>query len=166
MTYDLDVRKEGWPDWVAVSRDHSGSDFRWDPGSMPSGTYRFRVIASDAPSNRQGDKLSVSRFVSDPFTLDRDPPAVTIAAAKQVGKRIEVNTSAKDGQTRLTAAAYSLNGLDWWPLFRMTGCLILWKKSSRFNPTSGHPDRIYCSSDFATPLAIWEWPSTIVCHIE
>jgi hypothetical protein len=116
MVYDLDVLKEGWPDWVAVAREHAGNDFKWDPGSMPSGIYRFRVTASDAPSNRQGDKLSAIR-VSDPFNLDRDPPAVVIASAKQVGKKIEVSTSAKDGQTRLTAAAYSLNGIDWWPLF-------------------------------------------------
>lgn len=116
LIYDVDVRKEDWPDWVAVGRELASSEFKWDPGSMPSGNYRFRVTASDRPANRPDDSLSGS-LVSDPFILDRDAPTVTLSLTRVQDRRFEMLAEGTDGQTRLTAAAYSLNGTDWWPLF-------------------------------------------------
>jgi hypothetical protein len=116
LVYDLEVRKEDWPDWVSIAKEVSETSFKWDPAAFPSGTYRFRVSASDAPSNRQGEKTS-SVKESEPFALDRESPAVTIVSVKQIGRKLEIGTVGKDDQTRLVAAGYSLDGIDWWPLF-------------------------------------------------
>jgi hypothetical protein len=116
LTYDVDVRKEGWPEAVAVAREMNETSLKWDPGSYPSGSYRFRVTASDGPSNRQAERATGTKE-SEPFILDRQSPIVTIGPIKQVGKKVEISTTAKDDQTRLVSASYSLNGIDWWPLF-------------------------------------------------
>lgn len=116
LQYDLDVKKDGWPEWVSAARNVTAQEFAWDPASMPSGSYRFRVTANDGRANRQGEALSATRQ-SDPFVLDRDPPQVTISAVRPLSPRFEIVASAKDGQTRLTAASYSLDGAAWTPLF-------------------------------------------------
>lgn len=116
LIYDLDVQKEGWPDWVSIAREVKVGEFRWDPQSMPSGVYRIRVTASDSLANRREDALSTSRE-SEPFVLDRDPPAVAIRSVGRLDRRFEVVAVAKDDQTRLTAAAYSVDAQNWKPIF-------------------------------------------------
>ncbi|MBY0585991.1 hypothetical protein K2X85_02380 [bacterium] len=131
LLYDVDVRKEEWPEWVAVAREMNETSFKWDPGSYPSGQYRFRVTASDAPSNRQSDQATSSKE-SEPFVLDRQAPAVTISSATQVGQKLDVSTVAKDDRTRLVSASYSLNGIDWWPLFPDDGIFDSSEEAIRF----------------------------------
>lgn len=131
LEYDLDVKKEGWPEWVSAARDVTSEDFQWDPTSMPSGVYRFRVTANDARANRQGEALSVSRE-SETFVLDRDPPQVTISAVRSLSPRFEIVASGKDGQTRLTTAAYSLDGAKWTPLFPDDGLFDTNEESLKF----------------------------------
>jgi hypothetical protein len=116
LIFDLDVRKEGWPDWISIAREVQVGEFQWDPQSMPSGVYRLRITASDALANRRQDALSTSRE-SEPFVLDRDPPVVSIRSAERVGRRFEVVAFAKDDQTRLAAAAFSVDARNWKPIF-------------------------------------------------
>ncbi len=156
LVYDLDVRKEGWPDWVSVAKEVSETSFKWDPGSFPSGAYRFRVLASDAPSNRQSEKTS-SNKESEPFSLDRESPVVTITSTKQVGKRVEIVTVGKDDQTRLVAAGYSLDGIDWWPLFPTMDCSIRPRKGLPFKPANSLPTPILSWFDIVTPPGIAAW---------
>lgn len=115
LQYLVEARKEDWPQWVKIGEDLTKLELEWDPGSMPGGNYLVRVTATDRASNRAEEALSATK-VSESFLLDREAPAVKIVEAKPAGKRIEAQGSGKDAGTRLTAAAYSVDGKPWIPL--------------------------------------------------
>ena len=112
LAYTLSIRKDGWPDWVKLGGEPlTESNFSWDISTVPDGTYRVRVTASDRPSNGPADALVRDR-VSDPFLVDHQPPAVTVLA-----KPGGVSVAIKDDLTRIVKAAYALDGGEWVPVF-------------------------------------------------
>jgi hypothetical protein len=112
LNYTLHIRKEGWPDWVRLGDEHlTSSNYDWDTTSVPAGLYRFRVTASDRPSNNPDDALSRDR-TSEPFIVDHEAPTVEI-----VPKSRGAVVTLKDKYTRLVKAAYALDGGDWTPIF-------------------------------------------------
>ncbi|MFO0945973.1 MAG: hypothetical protein U1D30_08510 [Planctomycetota bacterium] len=115
LAYRLEVKKVEWPQWVELAKDLNKTEFDWEPGSMPGGEYSARVTATDKANNRQEETLSSSR-VSDLFVLDRDLPTVKLATPKVQGKRFEIRAEGHDQRTRITAAAYAIDGKDWIPL--------------------------------------------------
>lgn len=115
LAFRLEVKKTEWPEWVELANDLTKPEFDWDPGSMPGGEYVARVTATDKASNRQEEAMSASR-VSDAFVLDRDLPLVKLHTPKARGKQFEIHAEAHDQRTRITAAAYAINGKEWIPL--------------------------------------------------
>lgn len=112
LRYDLDLRKEGWPDWVRLNEQPlAEKSFSWDTTSVPAGHYRVRVKASDRPSNNEDDALSREK-VSDLFLVDHESPAVTIKAAAR-----RASAALKDKLTRIAKAAYAVDGREWVPVF-------------------------------------------------
>jgi hypothetical protein len=160
LVYDVEIRKEGWPDWVAVARELTASELSWEPGSLPSGIYRLRVIASDAPSNRQEEKLTGSA-TSAGFVLDRDAPIVTISSAEAKEGKIEVAVSAKDGDTRLTSAAYSLDGRDWWPIFPDDGLFDSMEEAITFHTGPMSPANYIVLVRFRDSAGHWGIADTV-----
>ncbi len=79
---------------------------------MPTGSYRIKLTASDRPSNRPEQALARDRE-SEPFLVDHGEPRVS--ASRDKAGRIVV--SLQDDATRLTRAAYSLDGAVWTPIF-------------------------------------------------
>ncbi len=116
LAYTLAIRKDGWPDWVKLGGDPlTETSFGWDISTVPDGTYRVRVTASDRPSNSPADALVRDR-VSDPFLVDHQPPTVSVEA-----KSGGVSVAIKDDQTRIVKAAYALDGGEWVPVFPVDG---------------------------------------------
>lgn len=115
LTYHLELKREGWPEWITLAKDLSKAEHEWDPTSAPSGEYHVRVSASDEASNRQGEALRDER-VSERFLIDREPPALRMVSSTVVGKKGEVKIDASDAKTRLSSAAYSVDGKPWQPL--------------------------------------------------
>ena len=112
LTFTLTVRKEGWPEWIALSDEPiTEKTFAWDTTAFPSGTYRAKVTASDRPSNSPEDALNRDRE-SVSFIVDHDPPAVKLTPSNR-GARITL----KDDLTRLVKADYALDGGHWAPVF-------------------------------------------------
>jgi len=112
LSYTLQIRKDGWPDWVDLGRDPlTDSSFAWDASAVPDGTYRLRVVATDRPSNAPDDARTRDR-VSDPFLVDHLPPTVAVLASPG-GATVTI----KDEQTRIVKAAYALDGGEWVPIF-------------------------------------------------
>lgn len=116
LEYRLELRKEGWPEWVTLAKDLSKSEYEWDPGSLPGGSYKVRVVASDAAGNPDGQAL-VAAKTSEEFALDRESPTVQILSSEIKERRAEVKVLARDGESRLVSAGYSIDGKAWTPLF-------------------------------------------------
>lgn len=112
LTYSLALRKDGWPEWINVTEQPlTEKTYAWDTTSVPSGTYRLRVAASDSASNPPREARAQS-LVSEPFVVDHDAPTVKIDAANG-----GVSVLIRDAMTRITKAAYSLDSGEWTPIF-------------------------------------------------
>ncbi len=112
LAYTLAIRKDGWPDWVKLGGDPlTETNYAWDISTVPDGSYRVRVTASDRPSNGPSDALARDR-TSDPFLVDHQPPTVSLEA-----KPGGVSVAIRDDLTRIVKAAYALDGGDWVPVF-------------------------------------------------
>lgn len=112
LSYTLQIRKEGWPDWITLGQDPiTEANYAWDTSAVPEGTYRVRVTASDRPSNPPGEALVRDR-ISDPFLVDHLPPTVSVTV-KAGGAQVTI----KDDLTRIVKSAFALDGGEWVPIF-------------------------------------------------
>lgn len=116
LSYSLELRKEGWPDWVKLNEQPlTDKSLAWDATSVPSGFYRVRVSATDRPSNNPDDALAREK-VSETFIVDHEAPSVSIKKSPP-----RVTAALKDGLTRIVKAAYALDGGEWIPVFAEDG---------------------------------------------
>lgn len=112
LAFTLQIRKDGWPDWVTLGeKPTTEKSFNWDSTAVPAGSYRLRVKASDRPANAPDQAMS-DALVSEPFLVDHEAPTVSIQVQED-----EARVSLKDGLTRLVKAEYALDGGDWVPVF-------------------------------------------------
>ena len=113
LEYTLLVKKEGWPDWIKLGDGPiTESRFEWDATAVPTGVYRLKLTASDRPSNRPEQALTRDRE-SEAFLVDHGVPAVS-ATSDKAGRIV---VTLKDDATRLTRAAYALDGGHWVAIF-------------------------------------------------
>jgi hypothetical protein len=112
LNYTLQIRKEGWPEWVPLgTHPLTETSYAWDTTAVPAGLYRVRLIASDRPSNNPGDALNRER-ISEPFLIDHESPGVTI-----VPQDHGAVVTLKDNLTRLVKAAYAVDSGEWVAVF-------------------------------------------------
>ena len=116
LQYSLFFRKDGWPDWVRLGDSPlTERTLAWDVTSVPGGSYRIKVAASDRPSNPPGETLS-RELVSEPFLVDHQGPTVAVSL-----KGNTASIAIKDDLTRIVRASYALDGGDWVPIFPNDG---------------------------------------------
>jgi len=112
LTFQVQVRKEGWPDWISLTDSPiTEKSYVWDASAFPSGRYRVKLVADDRPSNSSDEALQRDRE-SFAFLVDREPP------------RVEIDVDARkalvelaDDLTRLVKAEYAIDGGRWTPAF-------------------------------------------------
>lgn len=113
LEYTLHVKKDGWPDWIKLGDNPiTEPRFEWDTTAVPTGLYRLKLSASDRPSNRPEGTLTRDRE-SEPFLVDHGVPSV--AASRDRSGPFVIRL--KDDATRLTRAAYALDGGPWSAIF-------------------------------------------------
>ncbi len=116
LVYTVHLRKEGWPDWVALEdKPRTEKSYDLDLATVPDGLYRLRVSASDRNSNDAAEAL-VKEKVSDPFLVDHQAPSVSLLVKPGVATAL-----LKDNLTRIAKCEYALDGGDWSPLFPIDG---------------------------------------------
>ncbi|HEY4590524.1 MAG TPA: hypothetical protein VII86_14960 [Thermoanaerobaculia bacterium] len=125
LVYDLSFRpasadggKEG--DWLEVEKDLKDDHFSFDALSLPDGVYRFRLRASDLPSN-DPDTVLVAERVSDPVVIDHTPPELVKVEKDRDGKLLRVTV--RDALNPLREAVVSVNAQEWKPVRAADGLL-------------------------------------------
>lgn len=124
LVYDLSFRpaasdgaKEGG--WLKVVDELKGDHYSFDALSLPDGIYRFRLRASDLPSN-DPESVLVAERVSDPVVIDHAPPKrVKTEKDGDGGLRVTV----QDAASPLREALFSVNAGEWKPVRAADGLL-------------------------------------------
>ena len=88
-----------------------------DGATLADGRYVIKVIASDAPDNPPGQKLTGERL-SEPVDIDNTPPVVKLVGQPQVTRdSVRVVFSVEDTTGKVKKADASIDGAAWVPVF-------------------------------------------------
>ncbi len=112
LTYDLYYRAADETVWKRVRKDIDEDFATLDGAALPDGTYRFRVVATDAPSNPQGKALTIEEL-SAPFDVDTTPPRIEEIKTVVQGSTARVGFTAADSFSIIREAAWSIDAGDW-----------------------------------------------------
>ena len=114
LSYRVYFKGEDEKNWLLL-RDRTRERFvTFDAIHIPDGVYRLCVVASDAPSHTPGEAKSGER-VSDRFTIDTTPPAISGMVAQTTGTsgKVHVSLVAKDALSTIDRAEYSIDAGRW-----------------------------------------------------
>lgn len=88
-----------------------------DGATLADGRYLIKVVASDAPDNPLGQKLTGER-ISEPVDIDNTPPAIKVMQQPQVaGESVRVSFVVDDATGKIRKADASVDGTAWLPVF-------------------------------------------------
>jgi hypothetical protein len=88
-----------------------------DGATLADGRYIIKVVASDAPDNPPGQKLTGERL-SEPVDIDNTPPVVKVMGQPQLTRdTVLVVFSVDDATGKVKKADASLDGASWVPVF-------------------------------------------------
>ena len=122
LRYGVEVRREGSSVWFPIRREVDDSFLSFDATPLPDGRYRFRVTASDRPSNAEGEALE-AREESDVFVVDATPPALSVVSRKAEGDRLHLRVRAVDALSPVVRAEGTVSADRWRPLTAADGGL-------------------------------------------
>lgn len=124
LVYDLSFRPaEGREDqWLEAVKDLKDDHYSFDALSLPDGTYRFRLRASDLPSNDPETALVAER-VSDPVVIDHTPPKLGRVEKMEKEKGGGLRVTVEDAASPIREAVYSVNAGEWKPVRAADGLL-------------------------------------------
>ena len=88
-----------------------------DGAALADGRYVIKVVASDAPDNPAGQKLTGERL-SEPVDIDNTPPVVKVTGQPQFTRdSVRVVFAVEDATGKVKKADASLDGAVWLPVF-------------------------------------------------
>ncbi len=112
LIFAIEIRGEDEKQWRPLASKIPEKHFSFDSTGFPDGRYRFRITASDLPTNAPAEALS-SQEISEPFLIDNTPPEISALAAKRQGKALRATWKATDAWSVIERAEYSLDGQEW-----------------------------------------------------
>lgn len=88
-----------------------------DGATLADGRYVIKVVATDAPDNPPGQKLTGERL-SEPIDIDNTPPVVKLVGQPQITRdSVRVVFSVDDATGKVKKADASIDGAAWVPVF-------------------------------------------------
>jgi hypothetical protein len=88
-----------------------------DGATLADGRYVIKVVASDAPDNPSGQKLTGERL-SEPIDIDNTPPVVKVMGQPQSTRdSVRVVFAVDDATGKVKKADASVDGAAWIPVF-------------------------------------------------
>jgi hypothetical protein len=120
LLFTVEIRGIDEKDWKPLAEKVREKHISFDSTGFPDGEYRLRITATDAPSNVPGEALT-AQGVSDPFTIDNTPPAITNLRGAREAANLRVRWHAADALNTIKSAEYSLDGGEWTTARPVTG---------------------------------------------
>lgn len=120
LEYSLYFRGEEEAEWKLLERKLTDTFYSMNAATLPEGSYRLKVVASDAPSNPY-DKFLVGELVSEPFVITNSVPQIEITANQLAGKKADVQFKVRVQTGSLATAEFSVDGGEWLLIFPEDG---------------------------------------------
>ncbi len=120
LEYSLYFRGEGETEWKLLEKKLVDAFYTLMTAALPDGSYRLKVVASDAPSNPY-DRFLVGELISDPFVIVNAVPQIEITASNLNGKRTEAKFRARVLTGSIATAEFSIDGGEWLLIFPSDG---------------------------------------------
>lgn len=118
LVYALAFQLAGSDAWMPMTHDLEESYYSFDATALPDGLYRFRLEASDRPSN-PAEGARMTEQVSEPVVVDHTPPVLRDVRAK--GGTLEAVV--EDAWSPLREAEVSFDAGEWKPVETADGLL-------------------------------------------
>ncbi|HEU4403265.1 MAG TPA: hypothetical protein VFT43_14305, partial [Candidatus Polarisedimenticolia bacterium] len=112
LVYDVYYRAVDETTWKPVRRGIDEDFVTLDGAALPDGTYQFRIVASDAPSNPAGQALSAEK-ISERFDVDNTPPRVEGIRAQTQVPSLRLAFTVSDTFSLVREVSYSIDAGDW-----------------------------------------------------
>jgi sugar lactone lactonase YvrE len=120
LEYSLYFKGESEAEWKLLEKKLSDTFYTLNTASLPDGSYRLKVVASDAPSNPY-DRFLVGELISDPFVIANAVPQIEVTANKTSGKKVEIQFRAGVLTGRIATGEFSIDGGEWFLIFPVDG---------------------------------------------
>ena len=131
LEYSLYFKGDGESDWKLLEKKLADTFYTLNAASLPDGSYRLKVVASDAPSNPY-DRFLIGELISDVFTVANASPQVEIVSSKVNGKKVEIQFRAHVSVGSISTAEFSIDGGDWNLIFPLDGIADSTQEDYRF----------------------------------
>ena len=113
LTYALYYRGDGETRWLLMKDNFTDKFYSFEASLLPDDGYKFKVVASDAPSHTPGDALSDEKE-SPRVEIDTTPPRIEgLTASAEANGELHVTFHAIDSFSPIKRAEYSLDAGDW-----------------------------------------------------
>lgn len=112
MTFKVEIRGTKETEWKLIKDKLRDRFVSWDTAAYADGEYMLRISVNDGASNTPESTLSAVRE-SDSFLIDNTGPKISALAARTNGGKVDISFTAKDEQSVITKAEYSINGVEW-----------------------------------------------------
>jgi hypothetical protein len=112
LVFRLYYQREGDDVWIPIELDRplETTDYAWDTDSVPDGTYRVKVAASDERAN-PADAALIGESVSDRVDVDNRRPVVRDLGYDPASR--ELTGEAVDNLSRIQALELAVDGGRW-----------------------------------------------------
>ncbi len=138
LTYKILYRTIGDNEWHVLADNLSVEYYTIDGNRLPDGTYHFKVVASDQPSNPESLALT-NEEVSDNIEIDNTPPSIKVNGPTVKGQTAEVGFETEDLTSRVVRGEYSVDGGDWKLVFPADGIADSSKESFKVRVSFDRP---------------------------
>ncbi|MFP4029045.1 MAG: hypothetical protein ACLFWL_14740 [Candidatus Brocadiia bacterium] len=118
LVFELQYKATDEREWKVLKEDIRGkTNFQWETGRVPDGTYLVRLIASDRLARPPAEALEGERMTA-PFVVDNRRPAVEqLKQTRQTDGAYRISGLARDKYSAISRMEVSHNSQKWQPVF-------------------------------------------------
>jgi hypothetical protein len=120
LVFKVLYRSLGDTEWHLLAENIGTAYYTVDGNRLPDGSYIFKVLASDSPSNPANLALT-AEYVTEVVEVDNTPPAITTSNPVIHGHTAEVTFDARDTTSKILRGEYSVDGGSWLLVFPIDG---------------------------------------------
>jgi len=114
LQYKVEIRGVKETEWKLLKDNVRERYISFDSTAYADGEYIIRVTADDAPSNTPKDAMRAT-LDSEEFLVDNSAPKITglTGQSAATGNNLNIAFTARDDQSIISRAEYSVNGGPW-----------------------------------------------------